>query len=198
MKFNNVTAVIQAGGRSSRMGRDKALVQLADKAMVQHVVDAVSQVSSNLLLVTNNRVELAYLDLPMMSDADPGAGALPGLLTALQAATDELVLLVAVDMPFVAPRLLSHMVEIIGDADAVVPRWENRFQPTCAVYRRKPCMQAVEMVLGSGKRRMISWFDAVKIREVDSAEIRQFDPDGRTFFNINTPADLAQAERMFS
>lgn len=178
------------------MGQDKALVPLGGKPMVEHVIAAVRPISDSLLLVTNYPETLAFLNLPMVGDREPGAGALPGLQTALSAASSELVLLVACDMPFVSTPLLRYLIERVEQADAAVPIWADRFQPTCAVYRREPCLAAVEAALAAGKKRMIGWFEAVEVVGVDSAEIEPHDPTGRTFFNVNTPDELMQAERM--
>jgi molybdopterin-guanine dinucleotide biosynthesis protein A len=130
----------------------------------------------------------------MASDPVPGAGALPGLHTALQAAHGEFVLVVACDMPFLNRALLAYQLELASQADVVVPRWQDRYQTMHAIYRRSTCLLAVENALASERKRMISFYDAVKVLEISAETVRQFDPDGRTFFNINTPDDLAQAE----
>ena len=196
MTSPQVSVVIQAGGRSSRMGRDKALVTLGDKPMIAHVIERVEPLADELLITTNNQPALARFGYRMAADEEPGAGALPGLRTALAAARGMLVVLVACDMPFVNRKLLERQLALLGEADVVVPRWENRLQPMHAVYRREPCLAAVDAALAHGEKRMISWFGEVEVVEVSSAEIAKIDPNGYSFFNANTPDELFQAERL--
>lgn len=189
-----VSIVIQAGGRSSRMGRDKALVPLAGKPLIAHVIERVGGLSDDLLITTNRPDDYAFLGLPMASDAEPGAGALPGLQTALTAARGELVLLVACDMPFLDRDLLAYQLSLAPGADVVVARWADRLQPMHAVYRRDVCATAVANALAADQRRMISWFSGVRVHEVTPDVVARFSPDGRTFFNVNTPEELQAAE----
>lgn len=191
-----ISVVIQAGGRSSRMGRDKGLVSLAGKPMVEHVISRVQGLGDELIITTNAPEKYAYLDLPMAGDAVPGAGALPGLRTALQAAKGGLVVVVAVDMPFLKRELLQYQLDVADSADVVVPIWENRHQPMHAIYRREVVLAAVERALQDNRRRMIGFYEWVRVREVSAETVAQFDPTGLTFFNINTPADLAQATQI--
>ena len=191
-----ITIIIQAGGRSSRMGRDKGLVPLAGKPMIEHIIERVAGLGHTLHLITNHPDNYAYLGIPMSSDAEPGAGALPGLQTALSAVESDLVLLVACDMPFVNRDLLQFQLAQAAGADVVVPVWEGFHQTMHAVYRREPVLAAVEKALARGRRRMISFYGDVRVREISAETITQFDPLGQTFYNVNTPADLAQAHRL--
>lgn len=191
-----ITVAVQAGGNSSRMGRDKGLVQLAGRPLVEHVLARTAGLGDETLITTNNPGDYAYLGLTLAGDAEPGAGALPGLLTALRAAPGDLVLLVACDMPFLNRDLLAHLLALAGDgADVVVPIWDDRHQTMHAIYRRATCLPAVESALAGGQRRMISFYPQVRVHAVPEVETAHFSPDGRTFFNINTPADLAAAEK---
>lgn len=193
-----LSTVIQAGGQSSRMGRDKALVSLAGQPMIQHVLARLVGLGDETLVTSNNPDALEFLDLPLVSDEDPGAGALYGLRTALRAARGDRVLIVACDMPFVNRLLLEHLIVLSANADVVVPRWNDRYQTMQSVYARKKCLKAVEAALEQGERRMISFYPQVKVRIVSSEEVAEYDPTGRSFFNVNTPEDLAEAERLLA
>lgn len=193
-----LSVVIQAGGQSSRMGRDKALVPLADQPMIQHVLARLVGLGDETLVTTNNPDRFEFLDLPLVSDDDPGAGALPGLRTALRAARGDKVLVVACDMPFVNRLLLEYLITLSTQADVVVPRWNDRYQTMQSVYARKNCLAAVEDALAQGERRMISFYPQVKVRIVSPEEIAEHDPRGRSFFNVNTPEDLLEAERLLA
>ena len=192
----NLSAVIQAGGNSSRMGHDKGLVKLAGKPMAQHVLDQVKNLAEETLITTNNQAEYAQFGVKMVADETPGAGALPGLLTALRAAKGKHVLLVAVDMPFIAKDVLEHLLSLKDKANVIVPRWADRFQPMQAVYEREVVLSAVSTALSQNKKRMISFYDNITLHTVSEATIRQLDPTERTFFNVNTPEELAEAEQL--
>lgn len=193
-----LSVVVQAGGQSSRMGRDKALVPLAGVPMIQHVLARLTGLGDETLVTTNNGDELAFLGLPLVADEDPGAGALWGLHTALRAAQGDQVLVVACDMPFVNRLFLEHLVALGAKADVVVPRWDDRYQTMQSVYARKRCLAAVEDALARGDRRMISFYPQVKVRIVSPEEVEEFDPTGHSFFNVNTPEELLQAERFLA
>ena len=191
------TGAIQAGGASSRMGRDKALIPLAGKPVIEHVLAAVSDLAAEIIVTTNEPEKYRFLDLPLYQDENPVAGALEGLRTALDAASGQRTLVVACDMPFLATPLLSHLFEQSIAADVTVPRWNDRLQPLCAVYSAA-CLPAIEASLAAGQKRMISFHDQVRVKVIEEAVVARFDPEGLSFFNLNTPEDLARAERLLA
>ena len=192
-----ITLAVQAGGRSSRMGRDKALIPLGGIPLIEHVLRRAAGLAEEVLITTNRPADLAYLGVRLVLDREPGAGALPGLLTALEAAHGETVLLLACDLPFVCRSLLEHLLGRAHEAQVVVPRWNGNLEPLHAVYSRS-CIGAVRQVMQTGQQRVIDLLPKVTQRVVDEAAIAQFDPDGWSFFNINTPKDLAQAEQVLA
>lgn len=193
-----LSIAIQAGGESSRMGQDKALVPLAGRPMIEHVLTRIQGLGEEILVTTNQPDAYEKLGVALASDAEPGAGALPGLQTALQAAHGDTVLVLACDMPFVNRLLLEYLLSLAEEADVVVPRWDGRYQTLHAVYARKKVLRAVERVLDEGERRMISFYPYVRVHTVSPEKIAEFDPKGRSFFNVNTPEDLAEAERFLA
>lgn len=193
-----ISIVIQAGGQSSRMGQDKALVPLAGRPMIEHILTRLAGLGGETIITTNKPEDYEYLDLPLASDEEPGAGALPGLRTALKAAHGDNVFVLACDMPFVNRLLVEHLLGLASRADVIVPRWQNTYQTMHAVYARKSCLRAVDKALEQGEQRMISFYSAVRVRPVPPEEIAEIDPHGRSFFNVNTPEDLAEAERFLA
>lgn len=191
-----LTIAVQAGGQSSRMGTDKALVELDGKALIEHVLDRVRGLGDDLLITTNNPQKLEYLGIRLVRDRIPGAGALHGLETALLAAKGDDVLLVACDAPFVNRDLLEHMLNLRARGDVIIPKKDGRYEPLQALYRRSTCLPAVEHALRSGERRMISFFPSVQVVAIDEVTLARLDPQGFSFFNVNTPADLEQAEEI--
>jgi len=177
------------------MGRDKALVRLAGRPLIQHVLDRVATLGDEILVTTNHPEVYAVLGVRLAVDAVPGQGVLGGLRTALAAARGETVLLLASDMPFVSRLLLGRMLALAAEADVIVPRWKGEYEPLQAVYS-KACLPAAEAALEAGERRMISFYPEVRVRVVEESEIAGIDPLGLSFLNINTPEDLARAERV--
>ncbi len=191
-----VTVAIQAGGQSRRMGRDKGLVSLAGRPLIRHVIERVADLGDEVLITTNQPAAYDFLGLPMASDPVPGAGSLPGLHTALQAARAEIVVVLACDMPFVSRPLLEHMLTLTSQADIVIPLRDAGYEPLHAVYLKK-CLPAIESALAAGDKRMISFFPQMRVRAVGTDELARIDPTGLSFFNVNTPEDLERAEQLY-
>ena len=190
-----VTVAIQAGGQSSRMGQDKALVHLAGRPLIEHQLDRLRGLAGEILVTTNHPEAFAAFGVRTAADAEPGAGALAGLRTALQAARGETVLVVACDMPFLSRALLEHLLSLAPQADAVVPRRGGEYEPLHAVYART-CLPAVEACLANQRRRVISFYDDIRVLTVTEQTLRTLDPHELSFFNINTPDDLKEAEQL--
>jgi molybdopterin-guanine dinucleotide biosynthesis protein A len=175
------------------MGCDKALVHLAGKPLIRYVMDAVDGLADEILVTTNRPREFAFLGCRVVTDVAPGAGALPGLLTALSAARNDTVLVLACDMPFVCRPLLQYQLLLASLTDVMIPRWRGDYEPLHAVYTRS-CGKVIAESLASGNRRIVGFLSRVRVRTVEESEVALFDPTGRCFDNVNTPADLAKAE----
>ncbi len=178
------------------MGQDKALMPFLGRPLIARLVERLNGLADELLVTTNHPAEFVFLGLPLFTDLLPGMGALGGLFTALSAAHQALVAVIACDMPFVRPDLLRAQCDLLqrAGADAVVPRSQEGLEPLHAIYRREACLPAVRAALDSGERRMVGWFPAVKVRVMELPEVAVFDPDLRSFINLNRPEDFHQAE----
>jgi molybdopterin-guanine dinucleotide biosynthesis protein A len=195
-----LTISIQAGGQSKRMGRDKALLPLAGKPMIEHILERIEGLGDEILITTNDPTEFAYLNIRLERDLNPGRGSLAGLHTALNVSRFSHTLVLACDMPFVNRSLLEYMIELIPQADVIVPQCRRHFEPMHAIYSQA-CLPHIEAALRTGDTRVISFYDQVRIRIVNESELARLDPQGMSFFNINTPEDLDRAEdylRQFS
>jgi molybdopterin-guanine dinucleotide biosynthesis protein A len=118
------------------------------------------------------------------------------LHSGLSAAGAELCVVVACDMPFLNPALLTWLVNLAAEYDVVMPLNEGQMDPMHAVYRREACLDAIGRALQRGDKRMISYLGDVRVREVSADELRRIDPDLRSLFNINTPEDLERARAL--
>ena len=177
------------------MGRDKALVELDGRPMLQHVLERVSDLGqAQTLLVSNDPEAHARFGLAMARDSLPG-GALGGIYTALLHSRYEHTLVVACDMPFVSPALLRHMLALRADSDfdVIVPRVEGYPQGLHAVYGQG-CVAPIRASIEAGRLRVIGYFGQVQARYLDEAEWQPLDPDGRALRNVNTPEELAEAQ----
>jgi len=191
-----LTIAIQAGGESHRMGRNKALLPLAGRSLIEHLLARLEGLGDEILITTNRPQDYSFLGLRLVSDLFPGIGALTGLHAALAAAHGRSVLVLACDMPFICRPLLEHLVGLAPQADVVIPRHGDKYEPLHAVYNPRNCLPALENALAAGAKRLISFFPQVKVLTVEESELSRLDPHGLSFFNINTPEDLAQAERI--
>jgi molybdopterin-guanine dinucleotide biosynthesis protein A len=190
-----LTVAVLAGGRSSRMGTDKAFVRVLGRPLIEDILAQLDGLGAETLLVTNRPESYRYLGVPLYTDVLPDMGALGGIYTALYYATQSHILCVACDMPFVVRSLLEHLIGLIPDGDVVMPRLDGEAEPFRAIYART-CLGPIRAALDAGRRRVISFFPDVRVRFVDEAEIERFDPARLSFFNVNTPEDLEQARRM--
>ncbi len=192
-----VSAVILAGGQSRRLGRDKALLEVEGHPLLTRTVHTLTALSDDLIVVTNHAARYRALTLPVrfVADVRPGTGSLMGIYSGLQAARYPYALAVACDMPFLNQALLRYLLSLAGDYDVVIPRYGGLPEPLHAVYSRA-CLPAMWRVLEKGKRQIVAFFDRVKVRWVEEAEIAPFDPQGLSFLNINTPQDWEQVQQM--
>ncbi len=191
-----ITIAVQAGGKSSRMGEDKALIRLAGIPLIERVLARIDGLADEILITTNRPETLTHLNLRMAGDEVPGAGALHGLKTALDAARGEIVLVLSCDTPFVSRELIEHLLSRAHDADAIVPKHGDKYEPLQAVYNRSRCLPAVEAALGSGERRMISFYPQVHVLPIEEPILSELDPSGLSFFNVNTAEDLERADQL--
>src|SRR5258706_5988591 len=146
-----LTIVIQAGGASSRMGEDKALKAFLGRPLIQRVVERLAPIADEIIVTTNHPDAYAFLNPRLIADLKPGRGALGGLYTAIASATHAIVAVVACDMPFASPILIEAMskllVEAEREADVVIAKSNEGYEPFHAVYRRETCRSAIEIAI---------------------------------------------------
>jgi len=195
-----LTVCIQAGGQSSRMGEDKALKTFLGRPLIQRVVERLTSIADEIIVTTNHPNNYRFLNLRLFSDIKPDRGALGGLYTAIASATHPTVAVVACDMPFASATLIETMSRLLVDAereaDVVIAKSEEGYEPLHAVYRRDTCLPAIESAIAADQWKVIAWFPQVKVRVLTSDEIKLSDPEGLAFWNVNTPEEFTQAEQI--
>jgi molybdopterin-guanine dinucleotide biosynthesis protein A len=178
------------------MGTDKALLDFDGQTLIEHLLARLDGIAPETIITTNHPERYDFLKLPLVPDVLPGRGALGGIYTALQAAAQPLVAVVACDMPFASPAILSACRDILTTdpgLDVVIPSSEHGLEPLHAVYRRATCLPAVKAAIERGQWKVISWHGEVNVRVLLPNEIAKFDPDGSAFENVNTPEELKAA-----
>jgi molybdopterin-guanine dinucleotide biosynthesis protein A len=193
-----LTVSIQAGGQSSRMGEDKALKAFLGRPLIQRVVERLAPIADEIIVTTNRPNDYDFLKLRLTPDLKPGRGALGGLYTAIASATQPIVAVVACDMPFASPKLIETMSRLLveEEADVVIAKSEEGFEPFHAVYRRETCLPAIESAIDADQWKVIAWFPQVKVRVLAPEEIKSVDPESLAFWNVNTPEEFAKAEEL--
>ena len=189
----DVAAFILAGGRSTRMGTDKAFVTFAGRTLLARALNVARSVTSDVRIV-GDPVKFSPF-APVIEDLVPGCGPLAGIHAALRASTAEFNLILAVDMPFVSPALLHFLIsraQESASAIVTVPRSARGWQPLCAIYRRQFGV-AAEKALRAGHYKIDALFAPPETQAIEVLALEQagFAPD--IFRNLNTPEELAKA-----
>ena len=191
-----MTGVIQAGGKSARMGgQPKALLELGGRRIIERVLDAVAPVVDDVLIVTNTPALYAFLAVPLVPDAFPDRGSLGGIFSGLAAASGEAAFTVACDMPFLNAAVARLVLARAGHADIVVPRVGEQLQTMHALYA-KTCLPHIEARLKAGRLKIVEFFEDVSVVEIPEDEVARLRAPEVVFMNVNTPAELARARAL--
>lgn len=198
----NNTVIVLAGGSSIRFGQDKGLLELAGKPLIKHVLDAVGNIADERIVVLSSdkqadryakklgsKVQLVIDNVKIQSP-------LVGTITGLETAKGQHTLVLSCDAPFVSRNILSLLLDLCTNKNAVIPRWPNdHIEPLQAVYRVKPALEAAKSAFNEGKLNMAAMIEKMRsVRYISTLVFQQFDHELKTFFNINTPLDLRKAE----
>lgn len=187
--LQGVSGVILAGGKSSRYGRNKALVEVEGVPLVERALRVMEGLFSNVVLITNTPHTYKFLNIPMYEDRIKGLGPLGGIFTGLNVIKDNVGFFVACDMPYLQPDLIRYLVQIRGNFDVVVPNMSGMYEALHAVYTRG-CLPEIESFIRSGGLQVVRFFDRVSVLYVEEKALRKIDPELRSFFNINRPEEL--------
>lgn len=182
-----MSAVILAGGKSSRMGQDKAFLKIGNRTIVEYQLQRLSPLFEELLLSTNLPEKFAHLGLETVQDFIPDRGPLVGIYSSLLKARYSHLFAIACDMPFISPGLITYMKEDCKDYDVTVPETERGLEPLHAIYS-KTCLPVMKGYIDKkdGKGRVIEFFPQVKVRVVTKEEISRIPGGNEAFLNFNT------------
>ena len=191
----NGGAIVLAGGRSERMGKDKALLPRNGLTLLETVVDTLRPLVGEIVIVADRTDRYDLSGCRTVGDAYPQTGPLGGILTGLIALGPGTHLAVACDMPALQPAVLRLLLDFaMPEWDAIVPEIDGRLEPLCAVYA-ETAIPALQLFLEGGGRALHRALETLRTLRIPEAEIRRHDPSLLTFTNLNTPADLERLQR---
>lgn len=195
--ITDVTGVLLAGGKSRRMGRDKRFLAIGEETLLTRSLTVLRSVFQGVQVVIAQDSPPLECDAPVLRDLIPHCGSLGGLYTGLKQAETEWVFAVACDMPFLDAATIRHFLGLKQAADVVMAKLQNGFQPTHALYHRN-CLPVMESLIQAQafKIQCLADHPALRVRLVTPDELAVLDPEGRSFYNVNTPADLTIARSM--
>lgn len=193
--IDGITGVILAGGKSSRFGSNKALAKFNDTPLIERVTGVLGRVFENLMIITNTPLEYSYLKIPLYQDLVKGLGPVGGIYTGLDALNEEWAFFCACDMPFINEGLVRYLASVKEGFDAVVPKVDWKIEPLHALYS-KNCLSAIKELIYNKEYQTIKAFDNINVRFVEEEEIRAFDPQLKTFLNVNKQDELENVLKM--
>jgi molybdenum cofactor guanylyltransferase len=197
-----ISAIVLAGGQSSRMGRPKAAIEIGGRTIIGRMVAELRRVTDDIVVVAAPESAAASrFAIPsgvrIVRDDREYQGPVLALARGLDAASRDAAFACSCDLPLLDGRLAAALAAMLGDYDAVIPEVGGRLQPLHAVYRKR-CAAALRALAARGEHRLTAIADAVRTRRVDESELRALDPELRSFLNLNTPADLERATKLLA
>jgi molybdopterin-guanine dinucleotide biosynthesis protein A len=195
----DISCVVLAGGKGLRLGHSKTLEVIGNKSLLQRVISGLSPFGGDIIVVSAAEQPLSPMvshpGVKTVTDIHRDKGPLAGIYAGLAASDSFYNLVVACDMPFLNPALLSYMMQAASGFDLVIPRMGELVEPLHAVYA-KSCLGPMAGLLNQDRLKVSHLLRLVRVRYVEAAEIDRFDPEHLSFFNINTAADLKRAREL--
>ena len=189
--ISDVTGILLAGGKSRRMGEDKRFLLVGGQRLYERSLAVLQSLFQEVRIVIAQDSPPIASDVPVLRDLVHDCGTLGGIYTGLKEAGTAHIFVVACDMPFLNAEVIRYLISLKGQADAVIARLSHGLQPTHAVYSRQ-CLPVFEAMVQTGRLKVQDCLDhpSIKVRLVEYDELREIDPEGHSFLNVNTPADL--------
>lgn len=196
--INDVTGILLAGGKSRRMGEDKRFLIVGGQRLYERSLAMLRSIFQEVRIVIAQDSPPLSADVPVSRDLVPNCGTLGGIYTGLKEAGTAHIFVVACDMPFLNSEVIRYLVSLKSMADAVIVRLSQGVQPTHAVYSRQ-CLPVFEEMVHTGRLKVQDCIGhpSLKVRLVEYEELREIDPNGHSFLNVNTPADLETVRLLY-
>lgn len=193
------SGVILSGGLNTRMGgQNKAFLSLGNQRILDRLYNTFQGLFDEVLLVTNDPLQYLSWDLTIVTDLFPIRSSLNGIHAGLFHTSAPHAFIAACDAPFLKKALIRALLEELEPKwDVIIPVTEEGSQPLCAIYSKR-CIKPIEHQLKNQDPKILNFFPNVKVKEVPEAQLRTVDPDLVSFFNVNTPEDLAASEKLLT
>lgn len=190
-----MTGIILTGGKSSRMGRNKAFLKVNGEVIIEKITRLFKELFDEVILVTNSPDEYRYLNIKIVADIYPKSGSLIGIYSGLYHASSQYAFVAACDMPFLKKDFIEYLIKQKDGYDIIIPFSPDGQQPLHAIYS-KSCLKPMEDQIKKGVLKIVDILPRLSVRYVKEDEIIPFDPEFKAFFNVNTPSEFQKAEEM--
>ncbi len=184
-----MTGIILAGGKSHRMGRNKAFIDSGGVPLFERVYRVFKEIFSEIIIVTNDVLPFERYEVILQRDIILNKGALGGLYTGLFHSSNYHAFCSACDMPLLNPRVIEYMTEERDEYDVIVPKTHDGLHPLHAIYSKK-CLNPMRQLLDRDDLKIVNFFGQVRVRYIEEMEIREFDPHMRSVINVNTDKEM--------
>lgn len=186
-----MTAIILAGGKSSRLGYDKAFIKIKGASLIKRQLNTLKKLFKNLIIVTNNPDNYRFKGIKVIPDIIPNRGPLSGIYSGLMASNTLYNFVLACDMPFINSELIKYMIKSKDKFDAVVPKLKKGYETLFAIYSRN-CLPIIYETINKNNFKVRNIFSKIKLKKIGEQEISKFGDPGILFMNINTKDDLCK------
>jgi len=186
---NKLSGIILSGGKSVRMGQNKAFIEIDGISIINRIVTLFNELFQEIIIVTNEKELFYSFDSKIYSDLIPNKGALGGLYTGIFFSSFPFSFCVACDMPFINKSIVHYLIQNLKEYDVIVPQTKDGLQPLHAIYS-KNCLRPIKNMIEQGKYKILDFYHLVRVKIVDEEHFIQLDPKRESFLNINTPDEL--------
>jgi molybdopterin-guanine dinucleotide biosynthesis protein A len=186
--IENITGIILAGGKSTRVGTNKAFLKIGKKTIIEQILAKFKEIFRETIVVVNEIQKFDSLKVRIIQDLISSKGPLGGIYTGLVKSNSFYNFIIGCDMPFINNGLVEHIASYAQDFDIVMPKVKERYEPLCALYSKR-CIATIEGALDKDSLRIVDVLPLLNVKLIDEAEIKQFDPEFISFKNINTRED---------
>jgi molybdopterin-guanine dinucleotide biosynthesis protein A len=186
----NATGIILAGGKNTRMGENKAFLEIDGERLIDKTMNLYRQIFADIIIVTNDPLSyVEFTDAAIATDIYKGKGPLGGIYTGLFYSKSDYAFVCPCDMPFLNKGFVEYLLAQTGKYDVIVPALAEGYQPLHAVYSRN-CLPSIKRLLLLDKLKITGFYRDMRVLAISEEQIRPFNKDGRLFQNLNTPEDL--------
>ena len=192
-----VSCIILAGGENSRIGREKAFLKIGERTFIEEQVSSLKKIFDEIIIVTNNRRNFKDMDVKVVTDIVPHSGPMGGLFTGLAVSSNIHCFVIGCDMPLINLELIKFMIDEIKENDIVIPLSSKGKETLFAIYSIN-CLETIKRQIELKNLKLINILKYHKVRYTSQKEIETYDPEGFSFFNVNSPKDYEEVLRLWA